>query len=331
MLAFVLLTSAAIIVIFGLLLLWLGRRGLIIRQPWRPSGRRAVSLLTESLSYLGVTFALAAVGVALAESWDVLAPWERAAVVGAIAVVSAAVGLVLHANGDPVVQRFVGFTLLLSTAAAAATVAMTLAGVAGQGATATALGTGSTVAVYSAVLWGVGRRESQLAALFTGLIATICAFVPAVTGAVHPWLTIPLGLWMLGVGWAVLGWRYPDPLWTSRPLGTAVALSAPAIAIWRYDLMLAVGVITAAAVMTVCVRSRDRVLLAFGTVAEFGYLTATMILFFREFLDLALVLAISGGLLIVLAVASALLRRTANSRRTGGTRPTRFRPRTHLP
>ncbi|MHB1817113.1 MAG: hypothetical protein ACYCO9_03615 [Streptosporangiaceae bacterium] len=309
MLGYVLLTTVAAILFFGVLFFWAGRRGMIITQPWRPSGRRRIPLLTESLGYLGVLLVLASVGAGLGERWNGLASWQRSGALAVIALVLLAIGLWLRQFTDRVAERFTGFCWFVSTAAAAAAVGVGVHELGGQAAAGTAIAVGATVTAYSTALWLLRRRELQMMTFFAGLIVVICASVPAVSGAALPWLTVPLGLWMLGIAWAILGWQYPDPLWTSLPFGAVVALVAPAAAIWRYDWMFATGIATAAAVMVASVRFRSRVLLAFGAVAEFGYLTAALVYYSRGLLGIPESLAITGAILLLLAALSARLRR----------------------
>ena len=309
MLGYVLLTTVAAILFFGVLFFWAGRRGLIITQSWRPSGRRRIPLLTESLGYLGVLVVLASIGTGLGERWNGLAPWQRSGALAAVALVLLTIGLLLRRTTDRVAERFTGFCWFVSVAAAGAAVGVGVHDLGGQAAAGTAIAVGATATAYSTALWLLRRRELQMATFFAGLIIVICAAVPAVTGAALPWLTVPLGLWMLGIAWATLGWQYPDPLWTSLPFGAAIALVAPALAIWRYDAMFATGIATAAAVMAASVRFRSRVLLAFGAVAEFGYLTAALVYYFRGLLGIPESLAITGAVLLLLAALSARLRR----------------------
>jgi hypothetical protein len=126
-------------------------------------------------------------------------------------------------------------------------------------------------------------------------------------------LAIALPLWVLGLAWAGLGWRrYAGPLWVTIPCGVILALIAPSFAAGHYGWMYVIGIATAAAAMAASVPLRNTPLLALGALTMFGYLTAVAARYLHQSLGAPSALAITGVLLIGLAVASARLMRAAH-------------------
>jgi hypothetical protein len=179
--------------------------------------------------------------------------------------------------------------------------------------------------LYAAALWLIRRSALQSLALFAGLVITILGVadiitVPAGTGSVPapapnlptPVLAIALPLWVFGLAWAGLGWRrYVGPLWVTIPCGVILALIAPGFAAGHYGWMYVIGIATAAAAMAASVPLRNTPLLALGALAMFGYLTAVAARYLHQSPGGPSALAITGVLVIGLAVVSARLMRAA--------------------
>ena len=120
-------------------------------------------------------------------------------------------------------------------------------------------------------------------------------------------LAIALPLWVFGLAWAGLGWRrYVGPLWVTIPSGVILALIAPSFAAGHYGWMCVIGIATAAAAMAASVPLRNTPLLALGALAMFGYLTAVAARYLHQSLGGPLALAITGVLIIGLAVLDAM-------------------------
>ena len=125
-----------------------------------------------------------------------------------------------------------------------------------------------------------------------------------------PVLAIALPLWVFGLAWAGLGWRrYVEPLWVTIPCGVILALMAPSFAAGHYGWMYAIGIATAAAAMAASVPLRNVPLLALGALAMFGYVTSVAARYLHDSLGVPSALAITGVLIIGLAVVSARLMR----------------------
>ena len=151
-------------------------------------------------------------------------------------------------------------------------------------------------------------------------------------------LAVAFPLWAFGLAWAWLGWqRYVEPLWVTIPCGVILALIAPSFAAGHYGWMYAIGIATAAAAMAASVPLRNAPLLALGTLAMFGYVTSVAARYLHESLGVPSALAITGVLIIGLAVVSARLMRAARppeassrARKSHRTRHLRRSPRSQV-
>jgi hypothetical protein len=291
----------------------LSKRGLAAEERKNPGSQKRVSLLTETVAYVGALLVLAGVGVAAGQGWSGITDWGHVAILVGVAMFFLAIGLVVLRTADPVIQRMLGVVWFLSAGCAGAATGIAAHDVYGSSGAVTALLTGLTIMVYSAFLWLIRRRELQLVGVFAGLAITVSAAIVTLTGTTALWIAFALGLWALGIGWAIVGWQYPQPLGTTVPLGVAIALLGPSFAVWDHPWVYAIAIATAATAMAASIPLRNTLLLTAGTLALFGYLTAAVIRDFRGSIGLPATLAICGVLLLALAVAMARVRR--------GTRP----------
>ena len=239
------------------------------------AGQRRISLVTEALAYVGAILVLAGGGAAVAQRWDDLGAWAHVERVRRHGPFFLVVGVVLFGVHDAAVQRLVGVLWFLSSVGVG--VAAGHRGVRGlrRARRARSPVIGGATTVYAGGLWLVRRRALQNAALFGGLVVTVIGVILAVD-AEPPAVVPALALWLLGVGWALLGWRrYVEPLWVSFPLGVAAGAGRPGCrgatttagcTRWR--------IATAAVVMTLSVPLHNTPLLGVGTVGMFGYVTA---------------------------------------------------------
>jgi len=287
----------------------LSKRGLAAEERKNPESQRRVSLLTETVAYVGALLVLAGVGVTAGRGWSGITDWGHVAVFGSIALFFLAIGLIVLWVADPAIQRMLGVVWFLSASCAGAAAGIAAHDVYGTSAPVTALFAGLTIMASSAFLWLIRRRELQLVALFAGLTITVSATIVALTGTTAPWIAFALGLWALGIGWAIVGWQYPQPLGTTVPLGVAIALIGPSFAVWDHPWVYVVAIATAATAMAASIPLRNTLLLTAGTLALFGYLTAAVVRDFRGSIGLPATLAVCGVLLLALAVAMARVRR----------------------
>ncbi|HEX9032653.1 MAG TPA: hypothetical protein VF834_12465 [Streptosporangiaceae bacterium] len=296
-----------------------------------PRQRTRFTLLTEASAYLGSTLVLIGTGVAIGQHWNAIGDWGHVAIFAGGAAFFLVAGLGLTQVAEPAVQRVLGVVWFLSIASAATATGVATHDMFGGSWAQTAMTVGLAVTACSAVLWLARRREPELVALFIGLTVAVCGAILTAAGPAAPWLAFALGLWMLGLGWAVLGWRYPEPLWTTVPLAAALALLAPSLAVWTHGWAYAIGVATALAAMAASVPLRNSLLLAGGTISLFGYLTAMVVRYFQSSIGLPATLTIAGVLLLALAVVTAVLNRAARDREETGERTTAEVPTAELP
>jgi hypothetical protein len=306
--------------ICGVFYYWLSQRGLAAEELANPQDRRRVSLLDESVAYVGASLILAGGGIAVGQSWADFSEWGHVAIFGGAAMFFLAVGLLVLRVDETAIQRMIGMVWLISAACAGAAAGIAAHEVRDSSGAVTALVIGLTIMTWSGLLWLVRRRELQLVAMFAGLIIAVCAVIITIAGHAEPRLAIALGLWALGIGWVIVGWKYPQPLWTTVPLGTVIALAGPSLAVWDHGWVYAIAIASAAAAMAASIAVRSTLLLAAGTLALFGYISAAVIRYFHGSLGLPATLAICGVLLISLAVMIARMRTDTmltEARRTG--------------
>jgi hypothetical protein len=270
------------------------------------------ALLLEALALAGAVLVLAGGGVAACDHWRQLSQWEHVAIFAAASVIFGAVALSLQILTQPAVKWVIETSWMaciccLVTAAAIVAHDAVVASVA-----VTALTAGATITLCSSALWLAFRLEWQMTALVIGVVVTVSSAVLTVAAGSFL-LAFSLGAWALGVGWATLGLRYPDPLWTTVPLAMATAIVAPGLAAWSHGWVFAVAIATAAAAMAASVPLRSTPLLTAGTLALLGYFTAAGIRFAHDLFGLPATLAVTGCLLLAVAVAAARLRHAMDS------------------
>ncbi len=288
---------------------WLRQRGLAAEEQANPQDRRRISLLTEITGYIGATLVLAGGGVTVGQHWAAMTDWDRVAVFGGTGLFFLAIGLVVVWVNEVAIQRMIGVLWFVSAACVGTAAGVAVHEVYGAAGAVTALSIGLSVTVYSAALWLVRRRELQMVALFAGLTTTVTAGIIAISGSPVPWLAIALGLWAFGIGWVIVGWQYPQPLWTTVPLGTLIALIGPSFAVWSHGWVFALAIATAAVAMMVSIPARNTLLLTTGTLALFGYIAAAVVRYYHASLGLPAALATCGLLLIAFALVMAWMRR----------------------
>ena len=303
--------------IFGGFYYWARRQGLLTidQAPEGEQGARRISLLTEAVAYVGAILLLAGGAAAIGQRWNGISNWGRVGVFAGAAVFFLLVGIIVRQVREPAIQRLVGVVWFLSVAGVAGAVGFATHEVYGNTGAVTVLAVGVAVALYAAALWLVRRRALQNVALFAGLVVTICGTIVTVAGGTGsaPSLAFALVLWMFGLAWAGLGWqRYVEPLWVTIPSGVVLALVAPSFAVGDHGWVYAIGIGTAAAAMAASVPLRNTPLLALGTLAMFGYVTSVAVRYLHESLGVPAALAITGVLIIGLAVVSARLMRATH-------------------
>lgn len=315
LMAFVIIVA----LIFGGFYVWAKRTGLVGtgQAAGREQRARRASLLTEAVAYIGAILILAGGIAAVGQRWDRIGDWGHVGIFAGAAAFFFLAGIIVRQVHEPAVQRLVDVVWFLSVAGVAGAVGFATGEVYGNKAAVTVLAVGVGVTLYSAVLWLVRRHALQNFALFAGLVVTICGVILSID-AQAPSFAFALALWGFGLAWAGLGWRrYLEPLWVTVPSGVILALVAPSIAVGTSGWVYAIGIATAAAVLGASVPLRNTPLLALGALAMFGYVTSAVVRYFRESLGAPGALAITGVLILGLAVVVARLMRAANAPKPG--------------
>ncbi len=308
--------AVIVVVLFGSFYAWARRQGLVAPAAAGGHGRGNVSLLTEAVAYVGAILVLAGAFAAVGERWDQLSPWGHVGLVGGGAALFLLAGTAVSRVHDAAIERLGSALWFVSSVGVAGAAGLAAGEVYGNSEAVTALTVGVATTVYSLALWDLRQRALQNVAVFAGLVATVPAFIFAVGGDSPPSPVVALSLWALGIAWAALSWRrLTEPVWVSLPLGVVLALLAPSFAVGDDGWMFAVAVLTSAGVMAASVPTRNVALLGLGTLATFGYVTALVVRYFRESLGVPAALAVTGLLILALAVVTAQLLRAGRPTR----------------
>jgi hypothetical protein len=310
------LILVVIALISGSFYYWARRQGLLATEPAaEEQGKRHISLLTEAVAYVGAILLLAGGVAAIGQRWNSIGDWGQAGVLAGAAAFFLLVGILVRWVREPAIQRLAGVVWFLSVASAGGAVGFATHDVYGNTDAVTVLAVGVAVTVYSVALWLVRRRVLQNAALFAGLVIAICGIILTVAGGHGAALSLAfaLALWGFGLAWAWLGWqRYVEPVWVTMSCGVILALIAPSFTVGEHGWMYAIGIATAAAAMAASVPLQNTPLLALGALAMFWYVTTVVVRYFHRSLGVPGALAITGVLILGLAVVSARLMRAAH-------------------
>jgi hypothetical protein len=106
--------------ICGVFYYWLSQRGLAAEELANPQDRRRVSLLDETVAYVGASLILAGGGIAVGQAWADFSEWDRVAIFGGAAMFFLAVGLLVLRVDETAIQRMIGMVWLISAACAGA-------------------------------------------------------------------------------------------------------------------------------------------------------------------------------------------------------------------
>lgn len=318
--------------IFAAFYLWARHKATAGAEPHAGRlSKRWVLFFTEALALIGGIFLVAGGSVAATERWMDITDWGHVAIFAGAGILFLLIALRMREFTQPAAAHAAGFAWLSSAACMATGTGIAVHDVFAQPWEVTALAAGIAISVYSGGLWLAFRHEWQMAGLFIGLTTTICAAILTVTGSAAPWLTVALGLWAFGLGWTLLGLWYPDPLWTTVPLATAIALIAPAFAVWNHGWVFAIGIATAGAAMLASVPLRNTMLLTAGATTLAGYVMAAVARYYRVLLGLPGTLAICGLVLLALALVAATFWQTMRPPEGGADQIVRLPPGTRRP
>jgi hypothetical protein len=164
----------------------------------------------------------------------------------------------------------------------------------------TALLCSAIVLVYAIPLWAWSRSALQHAVTFVAMLATAVTSLLQAEHVEAPYFG--LLVWGIGLAWACLAWgEVVPPRWTGYALASIALLVGPNIfAIDDLRVVgLALGLITAAALIVAAVTLRTTLLLWFGALGVFVFVPQAIFRFFGDTLGAPVALLISG--IVVLA------------------------------
>lgn len=279
---------------------------------------RRIPLIAEAMGYIGAILALAGGGVAIGQVWEDWTEMQHVAIIGAAAATALLGGWLLRSQTEPALQRMMSVLWAFSVGGAAGTAALFYGEILEVPELMRALTIGGTAAVYAAVLWLLHRHALQEAALFVAGLVTSIGIVLALVEEPAPQWGFALVVWAYGLTWMVLGWKQlVQPAWTAMGLGSMVWAFGPSIGS-EHGWMLGLGLLTAAAFMTLGVTTRRLPLLGIGSVALFAYLTALVVRYFGDALGVPAALAIVGIVVLGLAVLLGRSGTFGEHRQAGG-------------
>lgn len=286
-----------------------------VSAPRRPTTERRGSLVAEALGYVGASLAIAGAAVGLGQAWDGVPTAGRLAIAFGAAAALLIGGAVLLAQTEPPFRRLQSVLWALAVGAVAwalFVLVVDFSDVRGEWAV---LAVGGGAATAAGILYAVRRHPLQQAVFYAALHAALIGALLCLPGDLRAWMPA-LGVWALGVAWALLGWfRVLEPWWLALALGSVGAVIGPAVGLDRYPWLLAVALVTSVFFMAVSVPSGQVPLLAVGTIGTFAYLTWAVIRYFSDNLGVPLALVIVGAVFLILAVVAGRLTRVSRRRR----------------
>lgn len=269
--------------------------------PDRPA--RRISLLTEAVGYIGAILLLAGAITAIGQNWSDLSDGAQLAILSAGTFLFLVIGWLTRGSPEPSFARLSAVSWMLSVAcfAGGAGVLNVMNDSAGETAFLT-VATASTA--YAVLLWWLGRHAIEHIVSFAGVLLSAASIINFVV--YEPTSGIfGVTLWAIGVAWAAGGWiRRLEPWWAAVPLGMLTALIAPS-AIGLEWALFALGIGTAAVVMAFAVYTKFTPGLAFGTIAMLAYVISAVVYYFGDSLGAPTALAITGVLVLAVAVGVA--------------------------
>ena len=282
-----------------------------IRAAEKREGRasRAIPALAEVVAYVGAIFALSAIVLIASRVWSDLAVGAQLGLLALATGVLWAGGWWMRGGRNPVRRRLVTILWFLSAggigwlADVVATDLWDLEN--GYG-----LIIGLALSLYAGLLYRDRRTSLQQIALAGG-VGFLCGGLSDLAGG-DDWFG--LFLWVAGVGWiALTRVGVLTPRRTGLALGAVGVLSgSQAMAIEFFDSPdgwgLALGLISAVALLYLSVSFAEMVLLGFGIVGLFIFLVQVIGEYLADSLGGPLALLIAGIVLLLLALVAVRLK-----------------------
>lgn len=268
---------------------------------------RAGTLVIEGLGYLGGVIIVAAALVIGARYWDALGVTGRlsltTAAAGALTVAGWAVPQRPRTGGR---VRLRAAFWLAATAAVAATCALLWVEVLDFDPEHVAVVVAAATALVGGAFWYAHRTLIQQLAFMVALMATGSAAVADFFDPNH-WPGVPI--WLVGVGWYVLGVTGRiNPQRAAVWLGSAGAVVGAAVTM-AADAGIVFALVTAAAIVVLAVRGSDLPQLIIGALGVLLVVPVAVNEWFPSNLAVPLGLLIAGAVLVTIAVLALRRRR----------------------
>jgi Predicted membrane protein (DUF2157) len=275
-----------------------------VADAW-PGQRR----LGEALGYVGAVCAAAAGLLVAGQEWVRLGPAGRGTLLLVVVTVLAAGGWWANQRRAAPVRRL-GAVLWFLAVAAVAGFAGVVAGQALHQSPGVAAVTSGLAATAAGVLfWHLRASGLQQVAAFASLLATVTALADVIAPAKPGWGGG--AVWAVGVAWLLLGSRrLLTPPRTAEVLG-ALAMLLGAQTVRGGQLRswgLALGLLSAAALVGAGAATRRPVLLGVGAVGLFVFLFDAVLTWFGRGATVPLALLAAGGALLLVAVLTGRTR-----------------------
>jgi hypothetical protein len=283
------------------------------KRDGRASG--AIPALAEIIAYVGAIFALSAVAFIASRIWSNLAVGEQLGLIALATGVLWAGGWWMRGSRNPVRQRLVSVLWFLSAggmgwlADTAATDLWDLED--GYG-----LIIGLALSLYAGLLY-LHRRTSLQQIAVGGGVGFLCGGLSDIAGG-DDWFG--LFLWAAGAGWiALTRVGVLSPRRTGFALGAVGTLGGSEAVVFEFfespaGWGLALGLISAAALLYLSISFEEMVLLGFGSVGLFIFLIQIIEEYLAEGLGGPLALLVAGIALLLVALVAVRLKDRAKMR-----------------
>lgn len=268
----------------------------------RPKSARAGQVVAEALGYLGGAIVVAASVLIAAQVWMDLATSWRLVVLGLAAAVLQAAGWSISKTLTGIGDRVRAVLWLASTGAACGFFGVIAVSVLELQGPDTALLITFGTAAYATALWVWNRSPLQQSAMIVALALTFAAAINALDVSED---LNGLGLWAVGISWALLGWGgLLTPRRLALVLGSVTAIIGAMVTAGS-DAGLVLALVTVIAVWRAAVALRDLALLAVGTIGALWSVPVAMTTWFPDSMAATYALLLVGGLLVAVAVRIA--------------------------
>jgi hypothetical protein len=274
----------------------------VMAGPTRPPGGTQRSLVIETLGYLGAAIVVAASLLIVARYWGDLDVAWRLTVLGSATLILLGCGAALPTRLSDLGDRLRAVLWTGSTAAGAGFLAVLAVDFLDLQGDDVALLVASGTAAYAAVLWF--SRPSFLLQLSMMVTVGVAASA-AIAQTPVPDSMSGLGVWVAGLGWALLAWAgLLQPSRWSVTSASAMAI-AGAMVTASSDGGIVLTLVTVTAVIAAGAVSRNLPLLGVGLIGLLLNVPQALTRWFPDSLAAAYVLLIVGMLLVVAALWAA--------------------------